>query len=93
MMLTHFEALIAALVGLGTLLSLLLLAIRWIYHQGSAATEQIMATKANTVATEELSTSFKAFSDKVDGTITDHEKRITRLEAHEDTRGRQGKQP
>jgi hypothetical protein len=91
--LTHFEVIVAALVGILTTMAFLVAAIRWIYKQGSANAEQVIATKANTRATEELSDSLKVFSEKTDGTITDHEKRITRLEDHEDTRGRQGKQP
>jgi uncharacterized protein HemX len=91
--LTHFEIVIAALVGILTVLTILATGLRWIYHQGSANAEQVIATKANTKATEDLSGSLKRFTEKTDGVITDHEKRITRLEDHEDTRGRQGKQP
>jgi uncharacterized protein HemX len=93
MVLTHYETIIAALVGIVTLLVILLTALRWIYRQGSANAEQVIATRQNTTATQELSKTLKAFTEKTDGTIMDHEKRITRLEDHEDTRGKQGRQP
>jgi uncharacterized protein HemX len=93
MLITHFEAVMATLVAILTVLGIIATCLRWIYKQGGANTEQTLATRANTAATDKLSKSLDKFVEKTDGTITDHEKRITRLEDHEDTRGKQAKQP
>jgi hypothetical protein len=84
--LTGFELLIGCLVGIATLLAIAAAALRWVYHQGSAAAEQVTAVRANTRATEDLSAAFKIFSEKVDGTLTDLAGRVSRLETLEEIR-------
>lgn len=84
MTLTHFEVTIALLVGILTMLSILAAGIRWIYRQGVSSARMVNAVNANTKATTDLSDTFKVYTEKADGTLLDHEKRLTRVEERQD---------
>jgi hypothetical protein len=80
MILTHFEittgalsVILAALVSLGA-------GVRWIYNQGASSQSLVNAVNENTTATGKLTAAYEKFTEKTDGTLLDHEKRITRLE-------------
>jgi hypothetical protein len=77
---THFGIIIGLLVGILTVLTSLGVGLRWIYHQGAASEELKHAVQQNTGATEELTNSYKVFTIKIQDTMMDHEKRLTRLE-------------
>lgn len=86
MTLTHFELIIALLVGILTALSILAAGVRWIYKQGVSSARMVNALNANTQANKELSDSFKVYTEKADGTLLDHEKRLTRVEERQEHR-------
>jgi hypothetical protein len=81
---THFEVIVGILAGIAAVLVPIAAGIRWIYRQGQANAEQISATRLNTKATQNLADAFGLFSGKTEGTIADHERRITRVETHLD---------
>ena len=77
---THFEILITLLVSILTVIGMVAVGVRWIYKEGAAGEQLRQALATNTRATEELSISFKAYTVKIADQLTDHEKRLTRLE-------------
>jgi uncharacterized protein HemX len=91
---TIAQALTAIGAALLTMLAFLAGTIRWLWRQAQTQQKQVDATERNTKAAEklgelqsrnteatrELSGSFKLFTQKVDGDLLNHEKRITRLE-------------
>lgn len=79
--LTHFETIIAVLSAIIVMLGVLAGGLRWIYKQGVSSQTLINSVDENTVATEKLTKSFDRFTEKTNGTLLDHEKRITRIEA------------
>jgi uncharacterized protein HemX len=86
--LTEAEAIIALLVGILTALGVLATGLRWIYKQGVSSQKMVNALDANTKANKEVSEAFKAYTAKADGTLLDHEKRLTRAEAEIDEQRR-----
>lgn len=74
------NAIVALLASILTMLALLAGVIRWLWRQAQGQQRQVDAVDRNTEATRELSESFKTYTEKADGHILDHEKRITRLE-------------
>jgi len=78
--LTHFEAIMGGLAALATAVTALALGLRWTYQQGASSAKLVNSIDVNTLATTELSAAFKTFTEKTDGTLTDHERRVTRLE-------------
>jgi hypothetical protein len=81
MRITHFEAIMGALVAILTTLGFVASATRWIYRQGAASAKLIGAIEQNTTATAKLNASYEAFTVKVADSLLDHERRITRLES------------
>lgn len=86
--LTRFELVMASIVAVLTALTTLALGFRWIYRQGAASQRLVDSIDrltgrmdTNTTATKDLAESQQKMADKVDGTLLDHERRITRLEA------------
>ena len=77
---THFEAIVALLVGIITMLTALCVGLRWVYRQGAANTELKRSVDLNTAATQDLTVSYRAFTVKIQDTMLDHERRLTRLE-------------
>lgn len=77
---THFEVVVAFLTGIIAILGGLGASLRWIYHQGAAGARLISAVDLNTQATAKLTDAYGHFAEKTDGTLFDHERRITRLE-------------
>jgi hypothetical protein len=82
MTVTHFEAILGSLVAIGTIMSMMAVGFRYVYKQGAANAEHLVATKANTKATEELGAAFHEFAVGNATTIADHEHRLTILEEH-----------
>jgi hypothetical protein len=80
MTITHFEAVMTGISGLFLTLSVIAAGLRWIYKQGVSSTRLVTAIESNTRATGDLSDSFGKFTEKTDGTLTDHEHRLTRAE-------------
>jgi hypothetical protein len=64
---------IAIIVGLCTLVGMFVGFARWLGR-----------VDRNTEATDRLTTAFEKFSDKTGSALLNHEKRITRLEAHDE---------
>lgn len=67
-------------VSLLAVLTSLVTTIRWVWRQAQTQAIQTRATISNTEATQELTKKFGLYTDKADGHLLDHEKRITRLE-------------
>ncbi len=80
MVITHFEAVMGGLGTVVTILCVVITALRWIYSQGASSQKLVSAVEANTEATSRLTAAYDKFSAKTDSILTDHEKRITRLE-------------
>jgi len=53
----------------------------WLWKKAQRDSKQTAAIQQNTEATKGLSASFKTYTDKADGHLLDHEKRVTVLEA------------
>jgi hypothetical protein len=93
---THFEALLTVVGSLAVAVSVVAAGLRWIYQQGVSSQKLVNSIDFNTSATDKLSGAFERFSERTDGTLTDHEHRITRVEdkfadLHDDVRaGRKG---
>ena len=68
------------LAAIMTVMSVLAVGLRWIYKQGAAGEELKNSVDQNTRATDALNQSYKIFTTKIQDTILDHEKRLTRLE-------------
>lgn len=77
---TKFEATIGLLGLLLSLVSAVLVGMRWIYGRGSANKEQLTATSDNTKATKALTVSFEKFADKTGDQMNSMEHRLTVLE-------------
>jgi hypothetical protein len=96
MHLTHFGAIMTVLGSLVVAASVIAAGLRWIYQQGVSSQKLVNSIDINTSATDKLSSTFERFSERTDGTLTDHEHRITRVEdkfadLHDDVRaGRKG---
>lgn len=94
--LTHFEAIVTGLGAMVVALGVIAGGMRWIYRQRVSSQNLVNSLESNTEATGLLSTAFEKFSEKTAGTLTDHERRITRAEdkladLHDDVRaGRRG---
>lgn len=80
MLVTHFEAIMAALAAIAAILAVIVTALRWIYRQGAGQQKLSSAVVANTEATGKLTAAYEKSSEKTDVMLLDHEKRITRLE-------------
>lgn len=78
--LTHFEAVMTAIGALVTAVATLAIGLRWIYRQGVSSNKLVTAIDQNTAATTKLSGAYDLFTQKTDGTLTNHEMRITRTE-------------
>jgi hypothetical protein len=87
MILTHFETVVGFLVAILTVLSILAAGVRWIYQQGVSSAKLVGAIEDNTKATGKLSMAYDKFTEKTDGTLVDHEMRITRLEDWRESAG------
>jgi hypothetical protein len=85
---THFQIIVAALAALATIFSLMGLGFRYVYKQGAANAEHLIATRANTKATEELGVAFHEFAMGNTATIADHEHRLTIIETMNKERSR-----
>jgi hypothetical protein len=77
---THFEVIVALLAGIGTLVSMCGLGIRWVFKEGASSEQLRQAVDQNTRATNDLSLNYKVFTLKIADQMVDHEKRLTRLE-------------
>jgi hypothetical protein len=75
--LTRFETIVGLLIGVIAILSALVAITRWVYKQGSSSQKMVNAMDANTAATTELKDSFKLYTEKANGTLLDHERRLT----------------
>jgi hypothetical protein len=78
--LTHFEITMTLLLAIVSVLSVLAAGLRWIYRQGVSSQKLVTAINENTTATGKLSGAFDKFTEKTDGTLLDHEKRLTHAE-------------
>jgi hypothetical protein len=83
---TVFGLITGIVTGLLTMMAILAGGLRWVYRQGSSASEQVQATKQNTRATDELSGTLRAFIDRTDGMLVTLIERVARLEAWQDKR-------
>lgn len=96
MVLTKFEAIMGAICALVVAASVIAAGLRWIYRQGVSSQNLVNSIDGNTEATAKLSVTFERFTEVTNGTLTDHERRITRVEdraalLHDDVRaGRKG---
>ena len=96
LVLTHFEAIMGGISALVVALGVIATGLRWIYRQGVSSEHLVNSIDRNSTATGKLSDAFERFSERTDGTLTDHEHRITRVEdkfadLHDDVRaGRRG---
>lgn len=71
----------ALIVSLITVAATLVGTVRWVWKQAGHQAVQTQAIVRNTEATKELTQKFGLYTDKADGHLLDHEKRLTRLEA------------
>lgn len=74
-------ALATIVVGVLALSAACISFFRWVWKQAQNQTKQITAIQQNTEATKGLSASFKTYTDKADGHLMDHEKRLTAVES------------
>lgn len=84
---THFEIIVSLLAGIVAVLGGLAVAVRWVYRQGAAGADLLAAVKANTTAQEDLTAAQDKLADafrdgalRTDEKLTDHERRISRIE-------------
>lgn len=80
------NAIAAMLAVILTMVAFLAGTIRWLWRQAQTGQKQADAVNLNTEATQELSKTFKVYVEKADGSLLDHEKRITRLEDQQNLR-------
>lgn len=87
MKLTGLEALSGLLAGFASFATAIGFALRWVYLQGVASAKLVSAIDKlslridiNTDATGKLSESFGKFTEETNGSLVDHEHRLTVLE-------------
>ena len=90
MIFTHFEAIIALLAAVFTMLTGVAVSLRWVYRQGAANESLKDSVDRLSNATNDLSSSYKAFTLKIADSLLDHEKRLTRLETTTELQRRNG---
>lgn len=78
---TKFEVIVSLLAGMLAALAVLASGLRWIYRQGMSSQVMVNALNDNTQANDKLSKAFLLYTEKADGALLDHEKRITTMEA------------
>jgi hypothetical protein len=77
---TALQAVLAIIGSLVVVIGSLVGTIRWVWKQSQTQTLLTAATENNTKATTALTEKFGLYVDKANGSLLDHEKRLTAVE-------------
>lgn len=77
---TALQAVLAITGSLIVVVGSLVGTIRWVWKQSQTQTLLTAATENNTSATRELTEKFGLYVDRANGSLLDHEKRLTAIE-------------